>query len=174
MVELSCKHRCQKLWWVEHLRFWRLTKWVLESGMVYPIPSVYGIFYLHLEMVSGNMQKTWMLGRYPDPLFCKEYDIWCETLWFYYDVYRPFKTLFNILTKYLNPSPKELQKGSLTINQDGCAHGTYFSLLFFLVVPRLGRWNLMEQFELVIQLESNSIPIVVGSLKISTGLSQPN
>lgn len=32
---------------------------------------------------SGNMPKTWMLGRHPDPLFCKEYDIWCETLWLY-------------------------------------------------------------------------------------------
>lgn len=121
-------------------------------GIPYTI-RVYGIFYLHLEMVR-EICHTWMLGIFPGSSMLQR--VW-QLMWDFVillDVYRPFKTLF---WRSIEPLA---QKGSLTINQDGFAHGTDLLLFFFGVVPSLGRWNLMQHFELVIQFESNSWGVI--------------
>ena len=56
----------------------------MSFGVGHGKPYTIRVWYiLPLEMVR-EICHTWRLGRYPDPLFCKEYDIWCETLWFYW------------------------------------------------------------------------------------------
>lgn len=76
----------------------------MSFGVGHGIPYTIRVWYiLPLEMVR-EICHTWRLGRYPDPLFCKEYDIWCETLWFYWMC---IVHLRHDSDEVLNPSPKK-------------------------------------------------------------------
>ena len=152
MVELSCKTQVPKVVMGGTSEILKVHK--MSFGVGHGIPYTIRVWYiLPLEMVR-EICHTWRLGRYPDPLFCKEYDIWCETLWFYWMC---IVHLRHDSDEVLNPSPKKARWPSTKMD---LRTEQIFLLFFFGVVPSLGRWNLMQHFELVIQFESNSWGVI--------------